>query len=60
MLIQEKRLPQDRNKIDSLPDHDRDFDINWITIPARAPSFEGLWEAAVESMKLLDQETMSK
>ena len=53
-----KRLIQDRHKIDSLPDHVRDLGINWTTIPARAPSFRGLWKATVESMKLLYHKTI--
>ena len=56
-LIQAKRLLQDRHKINSLPGHDRDLSINWTTIPATAPSFEGLWDAAIKSMKVLYHET---
>ena len=30
-----------------------DLGINWLTIPAKASRFGGLWEAGVKSMKLL-------
>ena len=53
-----KRLLQDRHNINSLPDHVRDSGITWTTIPARATSCGGLWEAAVKSMKLLYHKTM--
>ena len=57
-LIQVKRLLQDRHNKNSLHDHVRDSGIKWTTIPARAPSCGGPWEAAVKSMKLLYHKTI--
>ena len=44
----------------SLPEAVLIIGVNWVTIPARAPSFGGLWESSIKSMKLSLRKTIGK
>ena len=57
-LIKWKKLLQEKYA-DSLPEAVLNFGVNWVTIPARAPSF-GLWESSIKSTKLLLRKTIGK
>ena len=52
-LTKFKRLVRERHGEDFLPYAVMNLGINWAKIPARSPNFDGLWESAVKSMKLL-------
>ena len=58
-LIKWKKLLREKYA-DSLPEAVLNIGVNWVTIPARAPSFGGLWESSIKSMKLLMRKTIGK
>ena len=45
---------------DSLPEVVFNDGMNWVTIPAGAPSFGGLWESSIKSMNFLSRKTIGK
>ena len=58
-LIKWKRLLREKYA-DSSPEAVLNIGVNWVTFPARAPSFGGLWESSIKSMDLLLKKRIGK